>query len=462
MFAAIHNKNLKTQIIINTVHRNNTISTFKIENKKDSKNSIASDFSPLKINNNRNNGSIFVNPYIFSSISSNISKNHGEKEECLNLDLSKSKKMRQKFTKKNKSKYTEIDLQLNLNNDKSTTKANSSIKNSTWSFNHNISKQKNKQKNFKLSKDNYQKTSKHNPANVYYFPNNFEGLLSNKEKIKIKPIPFLLDNITSKSNYSNSYSKIRTNLLNGSEKNININQSEKSQSKRQSLESTNNKIIKTPEKSLNVIENKNVGSMTTNNFLEKDKLVISIFQERKKVFRHKEKKDIFPNILNILYSENKAQFNKFYSRHIKKEGLKGLGLSRITSSPEIIMNRINKRMNKMKNKLSLIKSIIDYSYPEIVIRQFINQANDFNKRMKRIKAPYQDVLMAKSIKELRKTEYYSSLLSINNYKDFQDTRKGQKNCYNNLVNFTDKKINRNISKIKIIKSSNFDKINNIN
>ena len=92
MFRTLYNLNLKTQQIINTVHRNNTISNFKTKNSKNSKNSLASDFSPLKVNNDKNNGSIFINPYIYNSISSNISKNNVEKEETLSLNLSKSKK----------------------------------------------------------------------------------------------------------------------------------------------------------------------------------------------------------------------------------------------------------------------------------------------------------------------------------------------------------------------------------
>ena len=463
MFGIIKSKNLKNKIIINTDHRYNTISNFKILKEKESKNSSPSNFTPLKIKNERNNGSIFVNPYIYNSISSNISKNRVEKDKSLSLDLSKSKKTRQKFTKKYKTKFAEIDLQLNLNNDKNSTKASSSLKNSTsktWSFNHSISKQKNKKKNFKFDYNSFRRTSKNNLANVYYFPNFFEDDFSNKEKIRIKSIPILLGNASNKTNYTNSCSKIRANLLNLSEKTLNLNPSEKSQTKRQSSESvkSNKKIIKTPEKILNIVSSKNAGNMTTHHFLEKDKLAISIFQERKKIFRHKEKKDFFPNILNILYSENKTQFNKFYSKHIKKEELNGLGLSRITSSPEIIMNKINLRMDKMKSKLSLIKSIIDYSYPEIVIRQFINQANDFNKKMKKIKEPFKEALIAKSINEKKKNEYYSCLLNINNYN--KNIANDQNNYFNN--NFTDKKKKRTISKIKIIKSFNFDSINNIN
>ena len=468
MFRTLYNLNLKTQQIINTVHRNNTISNFKTKNSKNSKNSLASDFSPLKVNNDKNNGSIFINPYIYNSISSNISKNNVEKEETLSLNLSKSKKTRQKFVKQYKNKLNEIDLQLNYNNDKSTTKANSSVKNSTsktFSFNHSISKSKDKKINFKLSNNSLQKSYKNNFPVLYNFPSHINDYFSNKEKIKTKNMPFLINNTINKSNYTNSFSKIRANLLNISEKTINLNPNEKSQSKRDSLVSviSNNKNIKTPEKILNSVKkNKKRCSMTTDKFLEKDKLAICIFQERKKIFKHKEKKDFSPNILNILYSENKEQFNKFYSKHVKKEKLKGLSLSRITSSPDIIMNKINLRMNKMKNKLSLIKSIIDYSYPEIVIRQFINQANDFNKKMKKIKAPYKEALIAKSVNELKKNKYYSSLLSIHNYNNNHDKKKDQNNLCNNLIGLKSKKRNRNISKMKIMKSFNFDTVSNIN
>ena len=63
---------------------------------------------------------------------------------------------------------------------------------------------------------------------------------------------------------------------------------------------------------------------------------------------------------------------------------------------------------------------------------------------------------------MQKNKYYSSLLSIHNYNNIHDKKKDQNNLCNNLIGLKSKKRNRNISKMKIMKSFNFDTVSNIN
>ena len=74
------------------------------------------------------------------------------------------------------------------------------------------------------------------------------------------------------------------------------------------------------------------------------------------MFRQREIK--ISNILNIIYSENDLQFDRNYIKHVNKKDLRGLGLTHI------------------------IKSIVDFTYPEFIIRNSMKQSNDFIKKFK--------------------------------------------------------------------------------
>ena len=132
------------------------------------------------------------------------------------------------------------------------------------------------------------------------------------------------------------------------------------------------------------------------------------------MFRQREIK--ISNILNIIYSENDLQFDRNYIKHVNKKDLRGLGLTHINSSPELIKKNLNSKIHLIKDRLSLIKSIVDFTYPEIIIRRSMKQTNDFIKKFKLNIIPSKFELIKYKMKENNLNNYYSSLLDIYNSK----------------------------------------------
>ena len=118
------------------------------------------------------------------------------------------------------------------------------------------------------------------------------------------------------------------------------------------------------------------------------------------------------NNLNLIYSENDLQFDKFYLKHRNKKSLRGLGLTHIQTSPKIIKNNIDSKINFVKSKLSIIKSIVDFTYPELIIRRSMKQSNDYIKKFKKTLSPSKYELLKKKEKNKYSNDYYSNLLQI--------------------------------------------------
>jgi hypothetical protein len=146
-----------------------------------------------------------------------------------------------------------------------------------------------------------------------------------------------------------------------------------------------------------------------------NKIIINLFTNKKKMFRPPEIK-FLNNNLNIIYSENDLQFDKKYLKHINKKDLRGLALTHINSTPEIIKKNLNTKINLIKDRLSLIKSIVDFAYPELIIRSSMKQSNYFIKKFKLNIIPYKSELIKNKAKEEQLNNYYSSLLEIYNSK----------------------------------------------
>ena len=125
---------------------------------------------------------------------------------------------------------------------------------------------------------------------------------------------------------------------------------------------------------------------------------------------------IILNNLNIIYSENDKQFNKFYIKHANKKTLYGLGLTHITSSPDLIKKNIDSKIYLVKDKLSLIKSIVDYTYPEIIIRRSMKQSNNYIKKFKSNIRPCKLQIINNQKKEKFLSNHFSPLLNILNSK----------------------------------------------
>ena len=72
------------------------------------------------------------------------------------------------------------------------------------------------------------------------------------------------------------------------------------------------------------------------------------------------------NKLNILYSENEEQFYRKYDKHVKTKFLNGLCLTHINSSPKVILNDLNLKIKNIKNKIGVVKSIVDKTFPKVL------------------------------------------------------------------------------------------------
>ena len=72
------------------------------------------------------------------------------------------------------------------------------------------------------------------------------------------------------------------------------------------------------------------------------------------------------NELNLIYSENKEQFDRKYDKYRKQENLKGLGLANINYPPKIKFKDLEKQIGIIKRKVINVKSIVDDTFPKVL------------------------------------------------------------------------------------------------
>ena len=144
------------------------------------------------------------------------------------------------------------------------------------------------------------------------------------------------------------------------------------------------------------------------------------------------------NNLNILYSENEEQFYKKYDKHVKNKFLNGLCLTHVNSSPKIIINDINAKINKIKNKVGVVKSIVDKTFPKL-LADISQIKKEFEKSQGKegYKSPYIEKI-SKMQKEQQNIDLYFS-------KPFEII-----NQHKSKSNY-EKKINKKFNQIHIIK-----------
>ena len=85
--------------------------------------------------------------------------------------------------------------------------------------------------------------------------------------------------------------------------------------------------------------------------------------------------EFFNNKLNIFYAENESQYNKKLKKYNDKLRLKG---KRITHDIGPTKDQI--KLNRIKNTLSFIKKIFDYSYPNMVLSKVRKSGKYSDKR----------------------------------------------------------------------------------
>ena len=72
------------------------------------------------------------------------------------------------------------------------------------------------------------------------------------------------------------------------------------------------------------------------------------------------------NELNLIYSENKEQFDRKYDKYRKQENLKGLGLANINYPPKIKFKDLEKQIGIIKRKVINVKTIVDDTFPKVL------------------------------------------------------------------------------------------------
>ena len=157
----------------------------------------------------------------------------------------------------------------------------------------------------------------------------------------------------------------------------------------------------TPQKKLNnkkeiIVKNMNINSsrrFNRNIFLkpilfsssrqeqQKD-IYKDIFRDKCKVFDDKKRSQTINNLLNIQYAENFEQLKLLQERERSKDKTKLYkSISNCNLNP---LTNSNKKLNRIKNSLSFVKCIFDYSYPEVYLAKNKCLSKD-RKNIKKIK-----------------------------------------------------------------------------
>ena len=373
-----------------------------------------------------NTNHIQTNNFFCYTNNNNISRNkRSENDNTFKLKYKKYK-LKRNITTDNYFKKNNNIININFPNSNLESHNNNSLNETSPSKYNAISYKKQNNKNIIINDKesaNNKKNLIKNLSEINYSPLIFENILKhprNNEKIdKYKYRIFLSEKKDVKMK-----KKIKTSILHLKEK------------KDITKEEENNKLHSFLRLSKSHIKIKNLNpvstgknekketSTSTNNLSEKqlkksnsiidNKIIVNLFTNKKKMFRQREIK--ISNILNIIYSENDLQFDRNYIKHVNKKDLRGLGLTHINSSPELIKKNLNSKIHLIKDRLSLIKSIVDFTYPEIIIRRSMKQTNDFIKKFKLNIIPSKFELIKYKMKENNLNNYYSSLLDIYNSK----------------------------------------------
>lgn len=67
--------------------------------------------------------------------------------------------------------------------------------------------------------------------------------------------------------------------------------------------------------------------------------------------------------------ENEKLFEQKFKKHVNKKSIKGLGLAHVSLSSNKIYQALVDKLKVAKSKVKLVKSIVDFTYPEIILKQ---------------------------------------------------------------------------------------------
>lgn len=182
-----------------------------------------------------------------------------------------------------------------------------------------------------------------------------------------------------------------------------------------------NKLNKTSYKTTHIqLESPNLNSNKIDKSNSIENIKLEIKKRKRKSGRSKKNK------LNILYSETEDQFYVKYEKYRKRKFLKGLCLTNIDASPKIKFNKLDKKIDLIKNKVDVLKSIADKTFPK-VLANITSVKNEFenNIRKRKYDKPYIEKLN-KIIKEQNNmNSYLSQPIEIRSHKIIFESLKNE-------------------------------------
>jgi hypothetical protein len=95
--------------------------------------------------------------------------------------------------------------------------------------------------------------------------------------------------------------------------------------------------------------------------IKKNNSIDIIIRKRRKRRNHNQQ-----NKLNIIYSENEDQFYRKYDKYRKNKFLNGLCLTHVNCSPKVLLKELDEKINLIKNKVGIVKSIVDKTFPKVL------------------------------------------------------------------------------------------------
>ena len=180
-----------------------------------------------------------------------------------------------------------------------------------------------------------------------------------------------------------------------------------------------NKLNKTSYKETHIqLESPNINSNKIDQSNSIEKIKFEIKKRKRKSGRSK------TNKLNILYSETEDQFYVKYEKYRKSKFLKGLCLTNIDSSPKIKFNKLDKKIDLIKNKVDVLKSIADKTFPKVLANiTSIKNEFDNNIRKRKYDKPYIEKLNEIIKEQNNMNSYLSKPIEIRSHKTISENNK---------------------------------------
>ena len=246
--------------------------------------------------------------------------------------------------------------------------------------------------------------NKNNINDRYYYKN---PQFFNSSSIKSQ-IDFLLTNIKSNPNYQTIKKESSTTLKRLPK--IKITKNEKTISQLPSPRDIDEKIF--PNISVTPSNNNYNIKFTNNNISndldQRDEYIYNNIFSKSPLF--KPRPCFLDNRLNLIYCENEKQYNLIMARRHKLKKEKGTNLEFEKDS-----EKIKDRVNDIKTKIKFMKSVMDYSYPGLMISKIKSWGKDFqnqnNKNSNKL-TPFEEQKMQIKRKNILRTNYLKQNMRV--------------------------------------------------